>query len=140
MPLDFPNSPSLNQTFTASNGRVWAWDGYRWESVGNDGVDHTHPIADILDFAVTNPVEGQTFSYSEIDGKWINSEGGGSGSISVSQLPPADPQEGDLWFNSDNATTYIYYNEFWVELSEGRNGMDAISDGDQTIIAGQVFG
>jgi hypothetical protein len=107
MPIDFPDSPILNDTFTAENGRVWVWDGARWESLG------------------------------------IVATGGGSGSISVSQTSPEDASEGDLWFNSDNATTYIYYDGFWVELSEGRNGIDgedAIADGDQTIIAGQVFG
>jgi hypothetical protein len=40
-----------------------------------------------------------------------------SGSISVSETAPAEPGEGDLWFNSTNATTYIYYDDFWIELS-----------------------
>jgi hypothetical protein len=72
--------------------------------------------------------------------------GAAGGSISVSTTAPADPEEGDLWFNSANATTYIYYDSFWVELSEaktgtdGVDGIDAIIDGDQIIIAGQVFG
>jgi hypothetical protein len=42
---------------------------------------------------------------------------GGSGSITVSETAPADPAEGDLWFNSTNAVTYIYYDSFWVELT-----------------------
>jgi hypothetical protein len=72
--------------------------------------------------------------------------GAAGGSISVSTTAPEDPAEGDLWFNSANATTYIYYDSFWVELSEaktgidGVDGIDAIVDGDQIIIAGQVFG
>jgi hypothetical protein len=40
-----------------------------------------------------------------------------AGSISVSETAPAEPGEGDLWFNSTNATTYIYYDNFWIELS-----------------------
>jgi hypothetical protein len=40
-----------------------------------------------------------------------------AGSISVSETSPAEPEEGDLWFNSSNATTYIYYDNFWIELS-----------------------
>jgi len=40
-----------------------------------------------------------------------------AGSISVSETSPAEPEEGDLWFNSTNATTYIYYDNFWIELS-----------------------
>lgn len=103
-----------------------------------------------VDFPNT-PTNGQQFSANNKTWFWDNSlqvwkavtSEGGSGSISVSATAPENGSSGDLWFNSDNATTYIYYDGFWVELSEGRNGIDgqsAISDGDQTIIAGQVFG
>jgi hypothetical protein len=49
---------------------------------------------------------------------------GGSGSITVSETAPADPGEGDLWFNSTNAITYIYYDSFWVELTPAIAGKD----------------
>lgn len=32
MAIDFPNSPTLNQMFSAS-GRTWKWTGVRWEIV-----------------------------------------------------------------------------------------------------------
>lgn len=32
MAIDFPDSPSLNDTFTVGD-RTWTWDGTRWESV-----------------------------------------------------------------------------------------------------------
>jgi hypothetical protein len=48
--------------------------------------------------------------------------GEAGGSISVSTTAPEDPSEGDLWFNSANATTYIYYDSFWVEVSEAKLG------------------
>ena len=32
MPIDFPDSPTLNQQFTASD-RTWTWNGTRWEAV-----------------------------------------------------------------------------------------------------------
>ena len=32
MPIDFPDSPTLNQQFTAGD-RTWTYDGTRWESV-----------------------------------------------------------------------------------------------------------
>jgi hypothetical protein len=86
MPLDFPNSPSLNDTFTAENGRVWVWDGSRWESIG------------------------------------IVGGGGGSGSITVSETAPEDANEGDLWFNSVDTNTYIYYDDFWVQASDSKAG------------------
>jgi hypothetical protein len=30
--LDFPNSPTTNQVFTAPNGTAWTWDGAKWIS------------------------------------------------------------------------------------------------------------
>lgn len=30
MPLDFPNSPAVNATFSAPNGVVYTWDGTKW--------------------------------------------------------------------------------------------------------------
>lgn len=33
MAINFPNSPTLNQSFTAGD-RTWTWNGYAWDSVG----------------------------------------------------------------------------------------------------------
>ena len=30
MALDFPNAPTIGQTFTAPDGTVWTWDGVKW--------------------------------------------------------------------------------------------------------------
>jgi hypothetical protein len=54
-----------------------------------------------------------TSTWTELD----YASGGGGGSITVSETAPAEPGEGDLWFNSTNAVTYIYYDSFWVELT-----------------------
>lgn len=34
--LDFPNSPTLNQTFTGA-GDTWQWDGVKWIAAGGGG-------------------------------------------------------------------------------------------------------
>ena len=36
MPIDFPNSPSVNETHTVGS-RTWQWTGSLWESVGTTG-------------------------------------------------------------------------------------------------------
>lgn len=33
MAINFPDAPTLNQSFTAG-GRTWTWNGYAWDSVG----------------------------------------------------------------------------------------------------------
>jgi len=36
--------------------------------------------------------------------------------ITVSGVSPVSPAEGDLWFNSDTATLYVYYDAVWVAV------------------------
>lgn len=59
--IDFPNSPTLNQIFSAS-GRTWKWNGTSWGSVAGDAV------AIISDTAPTSATSGDLW-YSSTDGR-----------------------------------------------------------------------
>ena len=48
--------------------------------------------------------------------------GSGSGSITVSDTAPSSPSEGDLWYNSTDGSTYVYYDSFWVESTSAYAG------------------
>jgi hypothetical protein len=48
--------------------------------------------------------------------------GEAGGSIGVSENPPEDPTEGNVWFNASEGTSYIYYDGFWVPLSPAVTG------------------
>ncbi len=39
----------------------------------------------------------------------------GGGSVEVGESPPADAEPNTLWWDSSDATLYIYYDNFWVE-------------------------
>lgn len=51
--------------------------------------------------------------------------GGGTGgaSVTVSDTAPAEPEQGDLWFDSTDATLYLYYDDGisaqFVQISTG---------------------
>lgn len=53
MPIDFPDSPTLNQVFTAPTGRAWEWDGTRWISATETNVETivSDGLAAIIDSA-----------------------------------------------------------------------------------------
>ena len=77
--------------------------------------------------AVTNDVlvfDGSRFTAASV------ALGGGGASLTVSDTAPASPEEGDLWFNSSNAKTYVYYDSSWVEVgaSGGVATLDDIGD------------
>lgn len=84
--IDFPNSPTLNQEFTA-NGRTWVWNGTVWSA------------------------KAAETSVSRYD---------------VGDTAPSSPVNGDVWFNSTNARTYVYYDSFWVETNPALNGTDGV--------------
>jgi hypothetical protein len=46
---------------------------------------------------------------------------GGGASLAVSSTPPTGAVEGDLWFNSEQAGIYAYYDGYWV-LTSGEAG------------------
>lgn len=68
MPIDFPNSPTINQTFT-SGTTTWVWDGTAWNlqtttTASNDSM----PVGSIMWFAVSStptgwlPCDGTTYT------------------------------------------------------------------------------
>lgn len=65
MAINFPDSPTLNQQFTAA-GRTWEWDGSTWINVGTDIV-----VADVTDLTATaaeiNVLDGITASTAELN-------------------------------------------------------------------------
>ena len=68
MAINFPDSPTLNQVFSAG-GRTWKWDGTTWVSVGAELV-----VADITDLTATateiNYTDGVTSAIqTQLDGK-----------------------------------------------------------------------
>lgn len=48
--------------------------------------------------------------------------GVGGGALTVSDTPPSNPAEGDLWYNSLEGSTYVYYDSFWVETNSAYIG------------------
>ena len=49
--------------------------------------------------------------------------GGGGASVTVSDTAPAEPAQGDLWFDSTDSTMYLWYDDGvsgqWVQISTG---------------------
>lgn len=87
MPINFPDSPTLNQQFTA-NGRTWRWDGSTWVNVGTNIV-----VANITDLVasateinytdgVTSAIQTQMDSKSPINNPTFTGTVSGNASAS----------------------------------------------------------
>jgi hypothetical protein len=120
--IDFPNSPTTGDTYTAG-GRTWQWDGTVWASYGNYpdptvlkidtgtnrvGINNTSPTTalDVTgDLTVSGTITGGSIS--------------GAG-MTVSSSAPSSPSAGETWYNDTTGRTFVYYNDGssqqWVEF------------------------
>lgn len=67
MAVTFPNSPTLNQEYTAENGLIYIWDGQKWKTQGSYVVDQgnlfgfdgrdTNVTASVSTSTVTNTID-----------------------------------------------------------------------------------
>jgi hypothetical protein len=101
MPIDFPNSPSVNDLYTVGD-RTWRWTGLVWKSVTVTVAGPTGPTGGI----------GPT---------------GPEGSFIVYPTAPTGPTfpapiEGDVWFDSTTGEQFFYYDGYWVESSDALAG------------------
>lgn len=96
-------------------------DGYWVEATA--GTVSFLSIADLSDTNITTPSADQILVY---DGsQWVNQDPGGGG-LTVSATAPASPDSGDMWFNSTDGKTYVYYadgdSSQWVEVGASVSG------------------
>lgn len=60
MPIDFPNSPTLNETFTVGD-QTWYWDGYVWRiSMAQGATGPTGPLGPTGPTGADSTVPGPT--------------------------------------------------------------------------------
>ena len=82
-------------------------------------VQNGYELEELHNVSISTPTDGQVLTYDAALTLWKNansSGGGGGASVSVGDTAPASPSEGDLWFDSSNLKSYIYYDSSWVEI------------------------
>jgi len=102
--IDFPDSPSVNDTFTDGTS-TWIWTGSFWNLVISPVVGPTGPTGESgADSTVTGPT-GPTGVFA-----------------TEAATPPGSADVGDAWFNSETGQIYIYYDGYWVESASSNIG------------------
>lgn len=70
--------------------------------------------------------DGQVLTSNGVVSYWATPTASGGSTITISGTPPASPAAGNLWWNSNIGSLYIYYNDGdssqWVEASPGGAG------------------
>lgn len=54
---------------------------------------------------------------------------GPAGTYEVAPTPPANPDEGDIWYDELTGASYLYYDNFWVEIGgpQGPTGPQGVT-------------
>jgi hypothetical protein len=94
-------------------------------SVGTIWVNESNPTetrvqvfdnGSFIDVGVVGPT-GPTGAASTVPGPT-----GPQGTFDILDETPADPSQGDVWFNSSDGRFYVYYDGFWVEALSNEAG------------------
>jgi hypothetical protein len=75
-------------------------------------------LDDIGDVTITSVASGDALVWS--GSAWVNDRIVGGATVSASA--PTGPDTGALWFDSDTAQTFVYYDSQWVEIGGPSNG------------------
>jgi hypothetical protein len=74
------------------------------------------------DVQITSPTEGQILAYNDTTDLWENRTISSGSSVVVADTAPTTASEGDQWYNSSTGESYIYYDNYWVELNNSIPG------------------
>ena len=63
----------------------------------------------------------------------------GAGGATISDTAPASPEAGSLWFESDTAQTFVYYDSSWIEIGATAMGATVSTTAPNSPIGGQIW-
>lgn len=70
-------------------------------------------LDDLSNVTAPSPATNSVLSYNGT--AWVPTAAS-SGGATISTTAPASPTAGQIWFDSDTAKTYVYYDSYWVEV------------------------
>lgn len=118
MPLSFPSAPNLNDTYT-SGSVTWVWNGYAWDVVPEEDPTFDDVYATTFHGVLDGNANTATALFSTRTINGVNFNGTANVQVPgsrVSDIPPANPTVGDVWYNTENGLSYVYYDSFWIEI------------------------
>ncbi len=120
--VNFPNSPSVNDTHTSS-GSTWKWDGGVWQRLGEVGPQGAQGVQGAQGHQGVQGAQG----HQGHQGKQgtIGAQGA-TNNLTIAVSPPGSPTAGDLWWDSDDGDLHTYFNDGnssqWISINNGPAG------------------
>jgi hypothetical protein len=105
---------------TPVNGQFLKYDGTRWV---NGTIPTINTLDDIGDVSVSSPSSGQFLKWN--GSAWVPDTI--IGGATISDTAPASPSAGQIWFQSTNGKTFVYYDSSWIEVGGVGSGARMVS-------------
>ncbi len=93
-------------------------------TIGGGGETRLKYLDDIVGISTNaSAYDGKFLKYDHGIGKFefVTVSGGGNVAIAITNIPPINPSEGNLWYDSDIGRTFIYYTDIdgsqWVDAN-----------------------
>lgn len=83
-------------------------------------VQNGYELDELHNVLISSPTNKQVLAYDTASGLWKNLTV--SAGVVVSATAPSGAVQGDQWYDTVNAKSFIYYNSAWVEASPGTPG------------------
>lgn len=133
--LNFPASPTDGQVYEnfSYDNTLGVWKRTSGAGSASITVSDTAPANPIPGGLWLDSVSGNTYIYYEDadTSQWVQTSGPGFASFRnseffISSTAPVSPVDGDIWYDSSEGFTYIYYEDVdssqWVQFGLNRNG------------------
>lgn len=108
MPINFPNSPSLNESYTQGS-TTWKWNGIAWEVAPTNNITFNRVVAtelDVYDLSVANSIDG--VSFSDLDDVSVSLPTSDQGLLYNSSIGKWENKS--VLFNGGTITTALFVN------------------------------
>jgi hypothetical protein len=142
--LNFPANPSNGDVFEnfTYNSDVGAWRRIGGSGAASITVSETAPTQGLSSGALwLDSTSGNTYIYYEdVDNaQWVQTSGPDlsatrGSDFTIQATAPANPVDGDIWYDPAEGFTYIYYEDVdssqWVQFGLNRNGAPGADGSD----------
>lgn len=120
---------------TPNSGQVLKYNGSAWVNDSDAEGTTISTLNDIGDVVITGNATNQFLQYN--GSAWVNQTVVGGASVSSSA--PGSPTSGQLWFDSDDGKTYVYYDSYWIEIGGNPQAVTISDTAPSSPITGQVW-
>ena len=147
--IDFGDNLTVSP-ISAGVVTVTATGGGGGESYWTETTVGIHTLSNV-GIGTTNPTEALTVVGVVSATSFVGDGSGltgitaaGKASVIIGDTPPASPEEGDLWFNTDRARIFIYYDEnavgygtdeYWIDAAPFNSGSGGAGDGASVTVS-----